>query len=40
MYKNFLRYLISAVFLLSLGVSANAEFKVGFVYVGPTGDHG
>ena len=40
MYKNFLRYLVSAIFLLSLNVSANAEFKVGFVYVGPTGDHG
>ena len=40
MYKNFLRYLISAFFLLGLGTSANAEFKVGFVYVGPTGDHG
>ena len=40
MYKNFLRYLVSAIFLLGLNVSANAEFKVGFVYVGPTGDHG
>ena len=38
MYKNFLRYLTSVIFLLGFSASANAEFKVGFVYVGPTGD--
>ena len=36
MYKNFLRYLTSVIFLLGFSASANAEFKVGFVYVGPT----
>ena len=40
MYKLFLRCLISVLFLLGLSMNANAEFKVGFVYVGPTGDHG
>ena len=40
MYKNFFRYLISAIFLLGFSVNSNADFKVGFVYVGPTGDHG
>ena len=40
MYKLFLRSLISVLFLLGFSLNANAEFKVGFVYVGPTGDHG
>jgi len=40
MYKNFLRYIISVLFLLGVSGQANADFKVGFVYVGPTGDHG
>ena len=40
MYKNFLRYLISAIFLITFSISAKADFKVGFVYIGPTGDHG
>ena len=40
MYKNFLRYIISVLFLLGVCGQANADFKVGFVYVGPTGDHG
>ena len=40
MYKNFLRYIISVLFLLGVSGHANADFKVGFVYVGPTGDHG
>ena len=40
MYKNFLRYLISAIFLITFNISAKADFKVGFVYIGPTGDHG
>ena len=41
MLKNFFRYFISSLFFLALtSISAKAEFKVGFVYVGPTGDHG
>ena len=40
MFKNFLKYLVSVLFLLSFSINANADFKVGFVYVGPTGDHG
>ena len=40
MYKLFMKYLISVLFLLGLSISANAEFKVGFVYVGPVTDHG
>ena len=40
MYKNFLRYLISEIFLITFSISAKADFKVGFVYIGPTGDHG
>ena len=40
MYKNFSRYIISVLFLLGVSGQANADFKVGFVYVGPTGDHG
>ena len=40
MYKYFLRLLASVLLLLGFSMSANAEFKVGFVYVGPTGDHG
>ena len=41
MLKKFFRYFISSLFfLLAYSFSANAELKVGFVYVGPTGDHG
>ena len=41
MLKKIFRYFISSLFFLSVtSLSANAEFKVGFVYVGPTGDHG
>ena len=40
MYKYFLRLLASVLLLLGFSINANAEFKVGFVYVGPTGDHG
>ena len=41
MLKKFFRYFISSLFFLALtSLSAKAEFKVGFVYVGPTGDHG
>ena len=41
MLKKFFRYFISSLFFLFVtGLSANADFKVGFVYVGPTGDHG
>ena len=40
MYKYFVRLLASVLLLLGLSMNANAEFKVGFVYVGPTGDHG
>ena len=41
MLKNFFRYFISSLFfLIATSLSANAELKVGFVYVGPTGDHG
>ena len=40
MYKNFLRFIFSALFLVGISGQANADFKVGFVYVGPTGDHG
>ena len=41
MLKNFFRYFISSLFFLIVtSISANAELKVGFVYVGPTGDHG
>ena len=41
MLKNIFRYFISSLFFLFVtGLSANADFKVGFVYVGPTGDHG
>ena len=40
MFKYFLRLLASVLLLLGFSMNANAEFKVGFVYVGPTGDHG
>ena len=40
MYKYFYRCVIAVLFLVGLSINANADFKVGFVYVGPTGDHG
>ena len=42
MLKNFFRYFISSLFFLIVSsLSANADdFKVGFIYIGPTGDHG
>ena len=41
MLKNFFRYFISSLFFLIVSsLSANAEFKAGFIYIGPTGDHG
>ena len=41
MLKNFFRYFISSLFfLIASNLSANAEFKAGFIYIGPTGDHG
>ena len=41
MLKNFFRYFISSLFFLVVSsLSANAEFKAGFIYVGPVGDHG
>ena len=41
MLKNFFRYFITSLFfLITTSISASADIKVGFVYVGPTGDHG
>ena len=42
MLKNFFRYFVSSLFFLIFSsLSANADdFKVGFIYIGPTGDHG
>ena len=41
MLKNFFRYFISSLFFLVVSsLSANAEFKAAFIYVGPVGDHG
>ena len=41
MLKNFFRYFVSSLFFLIVSsLSANAEFKAGFIYIGPTGDHG